>query len=167
MISNLQFAGPTAQIMTTVIAVVIASLTYRHQRRQNILNLINQNNALANLVNTTIIQCPDARGVLGRAEDCIVGCPDDAILFLYLNYVHNTFRTYRIGIISRQVWTDTLAGSVGRLQGLSRDQVERLLARGYERAFQTAILAAHAAAPRRAVVTPHRPQLVRMADAAA
>ncbi len=103
--------------------------------------MLNQNNALASLTNTTLIQSTEARPALGRLSDPIVCEPDDAVIFMYLNYVHNTFRTYQIGAITTVVWTDTLASCVAHLARLERGQVERLLARGYERAFCTQVLA--------------------------
>ena len=60
---------------------------------------------------------------------------------MYLNYVHNTFRMRRIGAVTNQVWQDTLTAATMLLSKLSRDQVERLLARGYERQFQLDVLA--------------------------
>jgi hypothetical protein len=71
----------------------------------------------------------------------VVGCPDDAILFMYLNYVHNTFRTHQIGAVSAHVWRDTLASCVTMMGRLRRDQLEGLLSRGYEPAFKRAVLA--------------------------
>lgn len=138
-----QFAGSLCQMTTAVIAVAIGVVTFRYTRRQNSLALINQNNTLANLVNTTLVQSPEAREALGKLHDFVVGCPDDAILFMYLNYVHNTFRTYQIGAISEQVWTDTLGSCGAMVSRLKRQQVERLLGRGYEKSFQVAVLACY------------------------
>ena len=137
----LQVAGSLCQMTTAVIAVAVAVFTFRFTKRQNSLTLVNQNNTLANLVNTTLIGSPQAREALGKLQDTIVGYPDDAILFMYLNYVHNTFRTYRIGAISQQVWTDTLGSCAGMMARLNRGQVVRLLGRGYEAAFGAAVLA--------------------------
>ena len=139
--SHLQLLGTICQAGTAVIAATIGVITYRYTRRQSALSLINQNNGLANLVNSTIIQSEAARTTLGKLQDCIVGCPDDAVLFMYLNYVHNTFRMRRIGAVTNQVWQDTLTAATMLLGKLSRDQVERLLARGYERQFQLHVLA--------------------------
>lgn len=136
----LPLVSTICQMFTALIAVSIGILTFRYTKRQNALTLINQNNALANAVNSTIIASAEARMVLGRLQDPIVGSPDDAVLFMYLNYVHNTFRMRRIGTVSREVWRDTADACVQNLRRLRRDQVERLLARGYEAAFQHAIL---------------------------
>lgn len=136
----LQATGSICQMSTAVVAVTIAVITFRYTKRQNALSLVNQNNALANLVNTTIIQSEAAQGVVGRLQDFIVGCPDDAILFMYLNYVHNTFRMRRIGAVSEQVWLDTLGSCARMFVRLRREQMELLLGRGYERAFQVAVL---------------------------
>ena len=103
MVWAVQAAGSICQVVTAIIAVCIAVITYRYTRRQNALSLINHNNTLANLVNTTLIQSPQAREAMGRLHDPIVGDMDDAILFMYLNYVHNTFRTYQIGAITAPV----------------------------------------------------------------
>ena len=43
-------------------------VTFRYTRRQNALTLINQNNSLANLVNSTILQSEQARQTLGKLE---------------------------------------------------------------------------------------------------
>lgn len=137
----IQFAGPIFQMTTAFLAAVIAVITHRYTKRQSALALINQNNTLANLVNSTILQSEPARQTLGRLHNFVVGCPDDAILFMYLNYVHNTFRMRQIGAVSAQVWEDTLTSCVGMVARLRLDQVERLLARGYERGFQEAVLA--------------------------
>jgi hypothetical protein len=126
---------------TTLIAAGIGVMTFRYTQRQNALALINQNNALANLVNTTIIQSEPARETLGKLHDFIVGCPDDAVLFMYLNYVHNTYRMHQIGAVTGQVWLDTLGSCLAMIGQLRRDQVERLLSRGYEAGFQLAVLA--------------------------
>ncbi len=142
----LQTAGSVGQLLTAGIAVSIAVATFRHQRRQSRMSLINESNALANLVNTTVVNQPAACAVLGRLQDPIVGCPDDAVLFMYLNWAHNIWRTRSVGAISEQVWQDTLAGCIRTLARLRRDQVARLLARGYERGFQDAVLARHDAA---------------------
>ena len=137
----IQLVGSICQMSTALIAVAIAVITFRYTKRQSALALINQNNSLANLVNSTIIQSEQARETLGKLHDFIVGCPDDAVLFMYLNYVHNTFRMHQIGAVSDQVWQDTLASCAKMVGGLRRDQLERLLARGYERTFQAAVLA--------------------------
>lgn len=145
-----QFAGLLCQMITAVIAVAIAVVTFRFTRRQNTLTLINQNNTLANLVNATLIQSPEARAALGKLHNFVVGCPDDAVLFMYLNYVHNTYRTYAVGAISEQVWADTLASCATMMSRLQRSQVEQLLSRGYEAPFRAALLARYdQAAPRR------------------
>jgi hypothetical protein len=138
---HISTVGSICQIGTALIAAVIGVFTYRYTKRQSALGLINQTNTLANLVNTTLIQSPQARDVLTRLQPSIVGSPDDAVLFLYLNYVHNTFRTRRIGAISGKVWSDTLDSCVTLVSGLERQQVTRLLARGYELEFQRAVLA--------------------------
>ncbi len=140
-VAALQFAGSLCQVGTALIAACIGVMTFRYTRRQSALALVNQNNGLANLVNTTIIQSEQARETLGKLQDFVVGCPDDAVLFMYLNYVHNTYRMHHIGAVSRQVWLDTLVSCIGMLARLRRDQVERLLARGYEATFQRAVLA--------------------------
>lgn len=137
----LHVSGALCQITTAFIAAIIGILTFQNNRRQNHLSLINQNNTLANLVNTTVIHSPEARDAIGNLRDCVVGCPDDAILFMYLNYVHNTYRTYRIGAVGRQVWLDTLGSCAVTISRLQRNQVERLLERGYEAAFRQAVLA--------------------------
>jgi hypothetical protein len=138
---HLQLLGTICQAGTAVIVSTIGVITYRYTRRQSALALINQNNGLANLVNTTIIQSEQARAALGKLHDSIVGCPDDAVLFMYLNYVHNTFRMHRIGAVTDQVWQDTLAACSCMLSRLTRGQVVSLLARGYERQFQLELLA--------------------------
>ena len=142
----LQTAGSIGQLLTAGIALSIGIATFRHQRRQNRMSLINESNALANLVNATIINQPGACAVLARLRDPIVGCPDDAVLFMYLNWAHNIWRNYKVGAMRPQVWEDTLAGCVGTLAGLRRDQVVRLVSRGYERKFQDAVLARYDAA---------------------
>ena len=38
-----------------------------------------------NLVIVTVANHPAAYAVLGRLQDPIAGCPDDAVLFMYLN----------------------------------------------------------------------------------
>jgi hypothetical protein len=151
--------GPARQMITATIAAFIGVITYRYTRRQNALALINHNNTLANQMNCTIIQSEEARQALGRLHDPVVGCPDDAVLFIYLNYVHNTFRMHRIGAVTAQVWRDTLAACVLMVGRLRPDQLERLLSRGYENDFRAAVLAGHAAGPAR---RPHlaRPRLV-------
>ena len=136
-----QFAGPIFQMATAFLAAVIAVITHRYTKRQSALALINQNNAVANLVNSTNLQSEQARQTLGRLHNFIVGCPDDAVLFMYLNYVHNTFRMHQIGAVSAQVWRDTLTSCAAMMGRLRRDQLEQLLSRGYELAFQTAVLA--------------------------
>ena len=142
----LQTAGSIGQLLTAGIALSIGIATYRHQRRQNRMSLINESNALANHVNATVINHPAACAVLGRLRDPIVGCPDDAVLFMYLNWAHNVWRTYKVGAMRPQVWQDTLAGCVGTLSSLRRDQVVRLVPRGYERGFQNAVLGRYDAA---------------------
>jgi hypothetical protein len=139
--ATIQLTGFICQICTTLIAAVIGMVTFRYTRRQNALTLINQNNSLANLVNSTILQSEQARQTLGKLHSFVVGCPDDAILFMYLNYVHNTFRTHQIGAVSVHVWRDTLASCVTMMGRLRRDQLEGLLSRGYEPAFKRAVLA--------------------------
>lgn len=137
----LQTAGSVGQLLTAGIAASIAVATFRHQRRQSRMALINESNALANQVNTVMINHPAACAALGRLQDPIVGCPDDAVLFMYLNWAHNIWRTRSVGAVSEQVWQDTLAGCIRTVERLRRDQLARLLARGYERAFQDAVLA--------------------------
>ncbi len=136
-----QLIGFICQICTAFIAAVIGMVTFRYTKRQNALTLINQNNSLANLVNLAILQSEHARQTLGKLHNFVVGCPDDAILFMYLNYVHNTFRTYQIGAVSAHVWQDTLTSCVATVRRLRRDQLEGLLSRGYEPAFKRAVLA--------------------------
>lgn len=136
----IQDFGAACQVCTALIAAAIGLITFRYTRRQNALALINQNNTLANLVNQTIIESEQARQTLGRMQDFVVGCPDDAIIFMYLNYVHNTFRMRAIGAVSGQVWRDTLGSCVCMVAKLRRDQVVGLLSRGYEREFQLAVL---------------------------
>ena len=140
---DLQITGTLCQMCTALIAAVIGIITFRYTRRQNALSLINHNNALANLVNSTILQSEQAQQTLSRLHNFVVGCPDDAILFMYLNYVHNTFRMHQIGAVSGQVWRDTLASCARMMSRLGRSQLEGLLSRGYERAFQLAVLARH------------------------
>ena len=122
--ATIQLTGFICQICTTLIAAVIGLVTFRYTRRQNALTLINQNNSLANLVNSTILQSEQAQQTLGKLHSFVVGCPDDAILFMYLNYVHNTFRTHQIGAVSAHVWRDTLASCVTMMGRLRRDQLE-------------------------------------------
>jgi hypothetical protein len=136
----LQIAGSACQMTTAVVAVGIAMMTYRYTRRQSALTLINHNNVLANAVNQLVVQSPEARIALGRLQEPIVGCPDDAVLFMYLNYVHNVFRMHHVGSVGAQVWTDTLESCAAMLGRLSRPQVTRLLGRGYEARFQAMVL---------------------------
>jgi hypothetical protein len=138
--ATIQLTGFICQICTTLIAAVIGLVTFRYTRRQNALTLI-KNNSLANLVNSTILQSEQAQQTLGKLHSFVVGCPDDAILFMYLNYVHNTFRTHQIGAVSVHAWRDTLASCVTMMGRLRRDQLEGLLSRGYEPAFKRAVLA--------------------------
>ena len=133
--------GSVCQMSTALIAVTIAVVTFRYTKRQSTLALLSQNNSLANLVNSTIIQSEQAQETFNKLHDFIVGCPDDAVLFMYLNYVHSTFRMHQIGAVSAQVWRDTLASCVTKVGRLRRDQLEVLLSRGYELAFQAAVLA--------------------------
>ncbi len=60
---------------------------------------------------------------------------------MYLNYVHNTYRMHQIGAVSDQVWEDTLGACAAMVGQLRREQVVRLLSRGYEAAFQSSVLA--------------------------
>jgi len=139
--SAFQVVGTLCQMCTAVIAASIGVVTFRYTKRQSALSLINQNNTLANLVNQTIINSEHARDTLGKLHDFIVGCPDDAVLFMYLNYVHNTYRMHQIGAVSCQVWRDTL-GACGNMVGrLRREQLELLLSRGYEAKFSAQVLA--------------------------
>src|SRR3954463_537251 len=133
--SAFQVVGTLCQMGTAVIAASIGVVTFRYTKRQSALSLINQNNTLANLVNQTIINSEQARETLGKLHDFIVGCPDDAVLFMYLNYVHNTYRMHHIGAVSTQVGQDTLAACGNMIGRLRREQVEKLLARGYEAKF--------------------------------
>lgn len=87
-----------------------------------------------------VVASPEARSVLGKLQDPIVGSPDDAVLFMYLNYVHNTYRMRQIGAVTPQIWQDTLGACASTLRGLRREQIERLLARGYEAQFQKEVL---------------------------
>ena len=137
----LQVLSTAFQICTALIAVSIAVMTFRYTKRQSALTLINHNNQLANLVNSTIINSEEAREALGKLQSVIVGCPDDAVLFMYLNYVHNTYRMRRIGAVSPQVWKDTLASCVKMVSRLRREQLVLLLSRGYEGEFQSSVLA--------------------------
>jgi len=139
--SAFQVVGTVCQMCTAVIAAGIGVVTFRYTKRQSALSLINQNNTLANLVNTTIIQSEHARETLGKLHDFVVGCPDDAVLFMYLNYVHNTYRMHQIGAVSGQVWGDTLNACAGMVGRLRREQLGRLLSRGYEAGFQAQVLA--------------------------
>jgi hypothetical protein len=143
---SLESVGSICQMLTAVIVAAVGVITYRHTRRQGALTLINHNNALANLMNSTIIASADARAALGRLHDPIVGCPDDAVLFIYLNYVHNTYRMHCMGAVSAQVWRDTLASCVATTRRLRPDQLQRLLSRGYELKFRSALLTEHARA---------------------
>ena len=77
--ATIQLTGFICQICTTLIAAVIGLVTFRYTRRQNALTLINQNNSLANLVNSTILQSEQAQQTLGKLHSVVVGCPDDAI----------------------------------------------------------------------------------------
>src|SRR4051812_28711446 len=138
--STFQVVGTMCQMCTAIIAAGIGVVTFRYTKRQSALSLINQNNTLANLVNTTIVQSEHARETLGKLHDFVVGCPDDAVLFMYLNYVHNTYRMRQIGAVSAQVWTDTLAACAAMIGRLRREQVVRLLSRGYEAGFQAEVL---------------------------
>ena len=156
---SIQLLGSVSQVCTALIAVGIATLTFRHQKRQGALTLINQTNAMANLVNSTVIQSPEARAALGRLQDPIVGCADDAVLFLYLNYVHNTYRTFVAGAIRRRVWSDTLDSCAAMLGRLRRDQVERLLSRGYETAFRHEVLGRYDRAQAAVPAVGERPRL--------
>lgn len=137
----MRMVGALCQVCTALTAASIGLMTFRYTKRQSALTLINHNNALANLVNTTVIQSEQARETLGKLQDPIVGCPDDAVLFMYLNYVHNTYRMHRIGAVTEQVWQDTLGACAGMVSRLRREQVVRLLSRGYEAEFQSSVLA--------------------------
>jgi hypothetical protein len=139
--SAFQLVGTACQMCTAVIAAGIGVVTFRYTKRQSALALINHNNTLANLVNQTVIGSEDARDTLGKLHDFIVGCPDDAVLFMYLNYVHNTYRMREIGAVSSQVWRDTLAACGNMIGRLRREQVEKLLSRGYETRFTEQVLA--------------------------
>jgi hypothetical protein len=139
--SAFQLVGTLCQMCTAVIAASIGVVTFRYTKRQSALALINQNNTLANLVNQTIISSEHARETLSKLHDFVVGCPEDAVLFMYLNYVHNTYRMHQIGAVSDQVWGDTLAACANMVGRLRREQVELLLARGYEAGFGTEVLA--------------------------
>ena len=96
---------------------------------------------MANAVNSTIITAPEACAAFSRLQDVIIGAQDDAVMFMYLNYVHNTFRMRQIGAVSERVWQDTLRSCTSVVSKLPREQVRRFLARGYEPGFQSAILA--------------------------
>jgi hypothetical protein len=168
LIALVHCAGSFCQVGTALIAATIGAVTYRYTRRQSALALIGQNNALANLVNTTMINSHEARDVFGKLQDAIVGCPDDAVLLMYLNYVHNTYRMHQIGAVSAQVWRDTLNSCNAIVVRLRREQVQALLSRGYEAGFQHAVLTGYdrqalQATTDTAVLTrlPRRPVLAR------
>lgn len=145
----LPLISTVCQMATALIAVSIATVTYRYTKRQSALNLISQNNAMANAVNSTIIAAPEACATFSRLQNVIIGAQDDAVMFMYLNYVHNTFRMRQIGAVSERIWQDTLGSCTAVVAKLPRDQVQRFLARGYEPAFQTAVLGRLDAVPAR------------------
>ena len=58
----------------------------------------------------------------GRLCPAIVGTPDDAVLFLYLNYVHNTYRMWQAGAVGAGLWADTLRSCGRVLGGLRRER---------------------------------------------
>ena len=64
--SHLQLFGTICQAGTAVIAAMIGVIAYRDTKRQSALSLINQDNGLANLVTSTIIQSEAARATLGK-----------------------------------------------------------------------------------------------------
>lgn len=136
----IQLAGAIAQTLTAVFALIVAVTTFKFTKKQNSLALINENNSLANQVNLAILSSTEAASTFARLRKPIVGSSDDAIIFMYLNYVHNTFRTKKIGAITPTVWTDTLKSCSLLLSSLPRDQVIALLSRGYESEFRSAIL---------------------------
>ena len=136
----LPLIGTVCQMCTAMIAVAVGVVTFRYTKRQSALTLVNHNNGLANAVNSMVVASPEARSVLGKLQDPIVGSPDDAVLFMYLNYVHNTYRMRQIGAVTPQIWQDTLGACASTLRGLRREQIERLLARGYEAQFQKEVL---------------------------
>ena len=73
--SHLQLLGTICQAGTAIIAATIGVITYRYTRRQSALSLINQNNGLANLVNSTIIQSEAARATLGNCRIALSAVP--------------------------------------------------------------------------------------------
>ncbi|MBV9538032.1 MAG: hypothetical protein JOY70_03755 [Acidisphaera sp.] len=137
---ELRLISTFCQICTALVAAAIGVITFRYTRQQSTLSLINHNNGMANSVNQALLTSADARLAFGRLRTAIVGCPDDAILFMYLNYVHNTYRMHRVGAVSSQVWLDTLGSCVTVLASLRREQVVALLSRGYEEGFKQAVL---------------------------
>ena len=140
LLAMLPLISTVCQMCTAMIAVTVGVITFQYTKRQSAMTLINHNNTLANAVNTTLISSAEARGALSRLQNPIVGTPDDAVLFMYLNYVHNAFRMRQIGAVSAQVWQDTLGACVTLLRGLQREQVVRLVGRGYEARFQADVL---------------------------
>ncbi len=71
----MRVAGSMCQVCTALTAAAIGLMTFRYTRRQSALTLINHNNSLANLVNTTVINSENARVTLGKLQDPIVGLP--------------------------------------------------------------------------------------------
>ncbi len=69
LVAAAQLAGLICQVGTALIAAAIGVVTFRYTKRQSALTLINHNNALANLVNSTIIQSEQARETLGKLQD--------------------------------------------------------------------------------------------------
>lgn len=125
-----QAAVPALKAVTTWIEAAVSGVTPRHQRR---LAPLHGGGALTRLASATA-------AAPARPHGPMPGNPDEAALLTCLASVHDAWRNRQARVIRDQVWRNALTGCEDMLVRLRRDQVERLLSRGYDRRFQTAVL---------------------------
>jgi hypothetical protein len=135
-----QWVGAAGQAVTALLALLIALMTYRYTKRQNTITLIKYLNDMVNDFNKAVIGSEAAQHVVSGLRQPIVNQPDDSIVFLYLNFLHTSFRMAAAGLIESGLSDATMANGVHYLIKLKRDEIERFLSRGYEPAFRAAVL---------------------------
>ncbi len=102
MFVNWEAVSAIGSLATASAAVAIAIRAHMFAKRQTDLTLVNQNNSMANEFNQMMVNSESARQIMSKFRTPIIGSPHDAIMFMYLNYVHNAYRTNKTGANVRQ-----------------------------------------------------------------
>jgi len=136
---NWEMVGALGQIMTALVATYVAYITYRYTKRQSNATIIKNLNDMVNEFNKACMLETNKEAV-AIFRKSIIDPSTDALVFIYLNFLHTTHAMHRGKLIANDSYLSTMTNGISFLQNIDKGDLEKFLSRGYEYDFKEKVL---------------------------